>query len=318
MRALVFDFEARTEREVAPGDAAPLATGSQYVWFDLDADGDPSGVERVLRRLGLDGSTVTAALEPDTSGSYHPIPSGLHLSVVAPEAAGETLTTQSVDMLIGQGYCATVHRGVVAFLEEAWRTCPDDFRSFAQSPGFLLYEFWDHLIASYRRAAELVGDRVLQAQEGAFDTGDEIFGRVSALSRDLLMLRRAMVSAREVLAELATRRSALVPSSTQPFLQALVAALDRLVADLAVEREILAEALNLYIGMVGHRTNQVVNRLTVVSFVFLPLTFLCGIYGMNFEGMPELRWHLGYSFFWVVSLLIAASTLTYMKFKGWW
>ena len=84
------------------------------------------------------------------------------------------------------------------------------------------------------------------------------------------------------------------------------------------EREILAETLNLYIGMVGHRTNQVVNRLTVVSFVFLPLTFLCGVYGMNFEVLPELKWRYGYMLFWVVSTIIVAALLTYMRKRRWW
>ena len=135
---------------------------------------------------------------------------------------------------------------------------------------------------------------------------------------DLLTLRRTMVAAREVLSELATRRSPVVAASTMPFLQTLVAALDRLVADLAVEREILAETLNLYIGLVGHRTNQVVNRLTILSFVFLPLTFLCGVYGMNFRVLPELEWRYGYLTFWIVAALIVATTLTYMRRRGWW
>jgi magnesium transporter len=94
--------------------------------------------------------------------------------------------------------------------------------------------------------------------------------------------------------------------------------LDRLGSDLAVEREILAETLNLYMGLVSHRTNKVLNRLTVVSLVFLPLTFLCGVYGMNFEVIPELKWRLGYPFFWALALLVATTTLAYMKRRGWW
>ncbi len=127
-----------------------------------------------------------------------------------------------------------------------------------------------------------------------------------------------MVAAREVLSELATRRSPVVPASTLPSLQQLAGALDRLVSDLAVEREILAEALNLYIGLVGHRTNQVVNRLTILSFVFLPLTFLCGVYGMNFKNLPELEWDYGYYLFWVVAALIVGASLSYMRRRGWW
>ena len=103
-----------------------------------------------------------------------------------------------------------------------------------------------------------------------------------------------------------------------PYLQALVGSIDGLVADLAVDREILAETLNLYIGLVGHRTNQVVNRLTVVSFVFLPLTFLCGVYGMNFRHLPELEWEYGYAAFWVTTVTLAGAGLYLMRRRGWW
>jgi magnesium transporter len=319
MMALEFDFEARTERQL-PASATRVGDRGKYIWYDLDAAADPGAAEVVLRGLGLDDATVSKALDPalDETTTYVTHAGGLFLRMTSPKPDAEPTATVHVGLLLGDGYCATVRRGEVSFLSDVWRTCPEDFRQFAQTPGFLLYEFWDHLIGSYRVAAGVVGDRVLRTQDDAFHAGDDIFGSVAALSRDLLSLRRAMVAARETLSELATRRSPVVPASTTPYLQTLVASLDRLVADLAVEREILAETLNLYIGLVGHRTNQVVNRLTVISFVFLPLTFLCGVYGMNFRYLPELEWRYGYHVFWALAAVIVSSSLYYMKRRGWW
>ncbi len=65
--------------------------------------------------------------------------------------------------------------------------------------------------------------------------------------------------------------------------------------------------------MVTHRTNQIMNRLTVVSVIFLPLTFLCGVYGMNFRVMPELQWHYGYGIFWVLAALLTAILVAIMR-----
>jgi magnesium transporter len=73
-----------------------------------------------------------------------------------------------------------------------------------------------------------------------------------------------------------------------------------------VDRDILSEALDLYMSLVGHRTNQVMKKLTAVSVVFLPLTFLVGVYGMNFEIFPELRWRFGYLYFWGVVVGLVA------------
>src|SRR3954452_13431657 len=90
----------------------------------------------------------------------------------------------------------------------------------------------------------------------------------------------------------------------QPFLANMVGTIEHVLQDLMVDREILSESLNLYMSLVSHRTNQVMRRLTVVSVIFLPLTFLCGVYGMNFEHLPELKWQYGYPLFWLAVTVI--------------
>ena len=100
--------------------------------------------------------------------------------------------------------------------------------------------------------------------------------------------------------------------------EAMVGTLERLGTDLAVEREILAETLTLYLGIVSHRTNQLLHRLTLVSVVFLPLTFLCGVYGMNFDFLPEVHWRYGYAYFWGAVLVIVVGTVLLMRAKRWW
>ena len=82
-----------------------------------------------------------------------------------------------------------------------------------------------------------------------------------------------------------------------------------------VARDILSESLDLHMSLVVHRTNRVITRLTAVSMVFLPLTFLCGIYGMNFEFMPELAWPVGYALFWVVVILVTTFQLVLLRRK---
>ena len=79
------------------------------------------------------------------------------------------------------------------------------------------------------------------------------------------------------------------------------------------DRDILSESLNLYMSMVGHRTNRVMNRLTVVSVIFLPLSFLCGVYGMNFDVLPELHWKFGYAFFWALVLTLVIVIIAVLR-----
>lgn len=174
------------------------------------------------------------------------------------------------------------------------------------------------MIDSYRKGLLKLEDEVEQIQScilGELD--DSIFQRVAEVTQNLLTLRKNVLADREVLQELALRRSKFVSPSTQPYLSNMVGTLERLASDLRTEREILAETLNLYLGIVSHRTNRIINRLTLLSAIFLPLTFLCGVYGMNFRILPELEWEFGYLFFWVLVVLITGGLVTFIKIKHW-
>jgi magnesium transporter len=114
-----------------------------------------------------------------------------------------------------------------------------------------------------------------------------------------------------VLADLAARKTPFIAETTQPFLANMVGTIERVLQDVLVDRDILSGSLNNYLSMVAHRTNQIMNRLTIVSVIFLPLTFLCGVYGMNFRVMPEIDWRYGYPLFWVLALMIVG-------FGAWW
>src|SRR4029079_4913306 len=107
-----------------------------------------------------------------------------------------------------------------------------------------------------------------------------------------------LLPARTVLHDLGTRRTLFLSETTQQFLLNLVGTVEHVLQEVLVDREILSEALDLHMSLVAHRTNKVMNRLTVVSVIFLPLTFLCGVYGMNFHNVPELEWRYGYALFW--------------------
>ena len=83
--------------------------------------------------------------------------------------------------------------------------------------------------------------------------------------------------------------------------------------DVLVDREILTQSINLYMSMVSHHTNRAMSKLTVISAIFLPLTFLCGVYGMNFAVFPELHWKYGYDFFWVTCATIVVVLLIVLR-----
>jgi magnesium transporter len=208
----------------------------------------------------------------------------------------------------------TLHKGQPVFLEAVRKSYVTDFVRFAQSPSFLLYELWDHLIENYLSVHKKFEERVEQVQAQLIgDVRDSIFAEASELGSDLLHLRKVVLPARAVLADLSTRKSPFVSEATQPYLANMVGTIERVLQDVLVDRDILSNSLNNYMSLVAHKTNQIMSKLTVVSIIFLPLTFLCGVYGMNFEIIPELHWEHGYPMFWGLAIVLVGGLLWLMR-----
>ena len=319
-----FDFERRQERAVEPGAVRAALDEGWFCWVDIDctpcqqAEVKCDGCRKVLIDLGINELARQEVLGPDREGRYDVYDDCLHFAVSEARLTGERLQTAHVDIVLGEKFLVMFRRREAEFVKQMRRTYREDFKKFARSPGFLLYEIGDHLIDMYRRTLQGFAESVEQVQLQLFgQVNDDIFRHVSLLTQDILVFRKIVLASRELMHELASRKSAFVSETTQPFLENMAGALERLGGDLTTEREVLNETLNLYMGMVSHRTNKVVNRLTVLSTIFLPLSFLCGVYGMNLKNIPEMEWDYGYAYFWGITLAIAIALLWLMRKRSW-
>lgn len=319
--AIEFDFSQKKERPLAVEEVPGKATAGMYYWVDLESE-PPSVVTAFLQRMGMDELTLEALLDEEAPPRFNVFQSCLQFCLTEARVVNEQFVTVPVQIILGPHFMLTTHQGRVEFLADMKRTYREDFYDHSQSHGFLLFELADHLTHIYRltltRVSEMIED--IEAQLLG-ETEDEIFREVYDLIRWLLEFRKIIIAAREIVHELATRKSPFISHTTQPFLEKKGVLLERLSADVTTEREVLSESLNLYMGIVSYRTNQVVTKLTMVSMIFLPLSFLVGVYGMNFGAsestMPELKWQYGYAFFWSVVTLIVMSLLFWMKRNKW-
>jgi magnesium transporter len=215
---------------------------------------------------------------------------------------------------VGERFLLTIHKGPIDFLERVRRDYHDDFVRFAQSPSFLVYEIWDHLTEHYVAVQKDFEDRVELLQRDLIrNIDDALFARVSQVGAHLLYFRKILLPARAVLAELSTRKTVFVSEATQPFLSNMIGTIDRVLGDALVDRDILTQSLNLHMSLVSHQTNRLMNKLTVVSVIFLPLSFLAGVYGMNFEVLPELKWAHGYALFWAVVVTLVLGLVVLLR-----
>ena len=313
---VALDFKNKRETAIALHAATAAMTDGLFVWVDLDV-GDREEARQVLSTLGLvSDEVIDMSLRDEPSTQYGRHDGYVHLVVSGYRQVGDDFRLERVSVTLGERFLLTIHTGPTAFLDGVRREYSRDFLRFAHTPSFLLYEIWDHLITNYLDVQQAMGDRVERLQEelhGGDEVDDSVFGRVSRLGADLLHFRKVLLPTRATLADLSTRRTLLLSEATQRLLGNMVGSVDHLLQDMLVDRDILSESLNLYMSMVGHRTNKVMKKLTGVSVVFLPLTFLVGVYGMNFENLPELKWRFGYGYFWILVTVVVGGLLVLLR-----
>jgi magnesium transporter len=314
--AVELDFRTKGHRKLGLDDVRASMDADCFVWIDLDI-AQVEEARRILGALELCAPEILEdALSREPATQLARYEDYIHLVLSGCRLAGHTFDLERVDALMGERFLLTLHRGQPVFLELMRKQYLADFIRFAQSPSYLLYELWDCLIDNYLGVHKKFEERVEEVQRRLIGEVDEsVFSEAQELTTDLLHLRKVVMPARAVLADLSTRKSPFVSEATQPFLGNMVGTVERVLQDVLVDRDILSGTLNNYMSMVAHQTNRVMNRLTVVSVIFLPLTFICGVYGMNFDVIPETKWKHGYLIFWLVVAAVAGALLWFMRRK---
>ena len=318
MKSVLFNFETKKERDVALDELSPELGDSEFFWMTFRAE-EKEDARAALQQLAADPLAIETFLGEPQEARYDFHEQAVLFSVT--EAWFEedgSLESGIIECMRGPNFLAVLQPDHSRVMEIIHRIYQEDFQKFARSSGFLLYELASVLLETYRRSFQHVTSAVEDIQLKLFgEVTDEIFSEVSRLTANILAFRRMVFSSRDLFNELATRKSEFISASTQPTLKIIAGRMERLGDDLDSERSVMTETLNLYMGMVSHRTNRIINRLTLFSMIFLPLSFLCGVYGMNFDVMPELRWPFSYLVFWIAVVTFVCSFITLIWKKRW-
>jgi magnesium transporter len=187
-----------------------------------------------------------------------------------------------------------------------------------QGADFLAYALVDTIVDNYFAVLEGVGDRIEALEDVVVAAPDrEALAAIYDVKRTLADLRRAIWPLRDALGTLARGDSPRVTAATLPYLRDVADHAIRTLDTIETYRDTAATLIDMYMSSVSNRMNEVMRVLTVIATVFIPLTFIVGIYGMNFTHMPELAWRWGYVAVWVVMVGTVLGLLVFFRRKGW-
>jgi magnesium transporter len=191
-------------------------------------------------------------------------------------------------------------------------------------PDFLAYRLIDAAIDSYFPVLERTGDHLdrLDDQVSAAES-HAAFAELHTVKRELLMLRRAIWPIRDAINELRRDTTPFITNETRVYLRDCYDHTVQLIDLLESYRDIAGDVRDFYLSAVSNRMNEIMKMLTVIATIFLPLSFIAGVYGMNFRpeaspwNMPELNWRYGYPFALALMAAVAAGMLLFFKRRGW-
>src|SRR5215213_7426679 len=213
------------------------------------------------------------------------------------DGAQRRLSGQPLGLFIGSNYIVSVHQGEVGSIDETIKRWQANAAEFGKDAGGLLYALLDAIVDDYFPVIDQLAERVEDIEEQIFEHYSEnALQEVFGLKRDLLNVRRIVAPERDVLNVLIRREVPIFERNSILYLQDVYDHIVRITDSIDTYRDLLSSALDAFLSVQSNRLNQVVKVLTITSIVLMTDALIAGIYGMNFDFMPELRWQYGYPF----------------------
>lgn len=308
--------EAKDVEECFPFRDKPTVT-----WINID------GVDRVdvIERLGKHFNLHPLALEDIVNTGQRPKMEDfldyilLVLKMLYYDEKEGEFKAEQISLILGPNW-------VISFQENAGdvfdpireRIRSDKGRIRKMGADYLVYALMDAIVDNYFIILEKIGENIEEIEDKLVtNPAPETLQALHILKRQMIFLRKSVWPLREVISRLERWESQLVNKSTDIYLRDLYDHTIQVIDAIETFRDMLSGMLDIYLSSVSNRMNEVMKVLTIIATIFIPLTFVAGLYGMNFKFMPELEWPWGYPFVLLVMFAIGILMVIYFRKKKW-
>ena len=313
------DFEEKEITNIE--DPSLFKDRSTVSWINIDGVHDTSIIERIGKEFGLhpliQEDIVNTGQRPKSEDFDSYIFVTLKM-IYNKENNGEIIAEQ-VSLILGQNFVISFQEqegDVFEIIRERIRTGKGRIRK--EGADYLMYALLDAIVDNYFIILENLGEKIeLLEDKLVKNPTPKTLQAIHNMKRDTLFLRKAIWPLREIISGLSKCESRLIKDATGVYLRDVYEHMIQVIDTVETFRDMISGILDVYLSSISNRMNEVMKVLTIFAAIFIPLTFIAGIYGMNFRYMPELEWHYGY--FGVLALmgLVAISLIIFFKKKRW-
>lgn len=303
-------------------DLKPFKDSSSVTWINIQGLHDVELISRIGESLGLHPLTMEDILDTNQRPKIEEFEDHLYISMKMINHIQELnqIDVEQISIIVHQNFviCFQEKPGdVFDNIRERLRNGKGKARK--RGADYLAYMLMDLIIDFYYETLDQVWEKIERLEDYVVRRPDRIeLKDIQVARRDLIQLRKYMYPVRDVMQSINTRSSDFFSENTLMYIRDSHDHAIQVVETLDNYREILTSVMDLYLSQLSMKMNEVMKVLTVISTIFIPLTFIAGVYGMNFKHMPELDWELSYPVgFYVICGIITAGMIIYMKSRKW-
>ncbi len=320
LNVIRYDQQELTERgDVAVDELPGLLVPGKVTWLEVEGLGDEAIVRRIAELLRIHPLALADIVNVGQRPKAEAYPD-FELVVcrsACPSGQNEFDLTQ-VSLVFGRGFVVSFHEGERDVFEPVRQRIRRGGMLRTAGADYLAYALIDTLIDGYYPAVEALGARLESLEDRVTERQSrELLAEIHGVRRELLSFVRLIRQQRDAVGALTRADHPLVSDAVRVYLRDSHDHALQISDVLDSFREIALGLMDVYHSSLSQRTNEIIKVLTILSSIFIPLTFIVGVYGMNFEHMPELQWRYGYFATWGVMLAVVIALLTYFRRNGW-
>jgi magnesium transporter len=323
-RVTIIDYDAENflEKEArVVEDCFEFRDTATVTWINIDGVHDPAVIEKLGGRFGLHPLILEDIMNTDQRPKLEDLGDMLYavLRMIDFDGKARKVTTEQLSLVVGSNFVLTFQEEPGDMFDPVReRIRKGKGRIRKQGPDYLAYAILDAVVDQYFVVLEKLGERIETLEEELIsEPGTSTLHEIHALKREMLFLRKSVWPVRELIAGLERAESPLIKESTGIFLRDVYDHTIQVIDNVETFRDMLSNMLETYLSSVSNRMNEVMKVLTIIATIFIPLTFIAGVYGMNFKHMPELEWRWGYALIWGIMIVAGGAMVLYFKRKKW-
>jgi magnesium transporter len=323
-RITVLDYDEQNfqEKQVTKiEDCFEFKTTPTVTWINIDGLHDVEIIEKIGRHYDLHPLVLEDILHTGQRPKFEDIEQYLFvvLMMLRFDEESQSVISEQVSLVLGTNFVISFQENIGDVFEQIRdRIRNAKGRIRKMSADYLMYSLLDAIVDGYFTILEKMGETIESLEEDLVDNPSKnTLQQIHHLKREMIFLRKSVWPLRELISSLEKSESKLIHESTEAYLRDVYDHTIQVIDTVESYRDMIASMLDLYLSSLSMRMNEVMKVLTIIATIFIPLTFIAGVYGMNFHDMPELKWKYGYPVILLVMAAISIGMLYYFKKKKW-